>query len=206
MGKRDMRKEIAEAVTASDRALQSLEEAGLYLSKAAGWGVWDLPGGGMFGTFMKHSRLDDASRAMEAAKSHLRRLKRELLDVELPSEFKLEAGDFLAFADYFFDGIIADWMVQTRIKDAEAQVEEAKQRVTRIRSRLYELRAETDRRKKGGKCIMGCLGNVLWFIFRRLYKRAELASDRLPVVYHDHRDSRGAAVLQICKPELFPLW
>ena len=39
---------------------------------------------------------------------------------------------------------------------------------------------------------------------RRMYKRAELASDRLPVVYHDHRDSRGAAVLQICKPELFP--
>ena len=69
MGKRDMRKEIAEAVTASDRALQSLEEAGLYLSKAAGWGVWDLPGGGMFGTFMKHSRLDDASRAMEAVQT-----------------------------------------------------------------------------------------------------------------------------------------
>ena len=136
MEKKDMRKEIAEAVTAADRALQSLEEAGMYLSKAAGWGVWDLLGGGMFGTFMKHSRMDDASRAMEAAKSHLRRLKRELLDVELPSEFKLEAGDFLAFADYFFDGIIADWMVQTRIKDAEAQVEEAKQRVTRIRSRL----------------------------------------------------------------------
>ena len=149
MGKRDMRKEIAEAVTASDRALKSLEEAGLYLSKAAGWGVWDLPGGGMFGTFMKHSRMDDASRAMEAAKSHLRRLKRELLDVELPSEFKLEAGDFLAFADYFFDGIIADWMVQTRIKDAEAQVEEAKQRVTRIRSRLYELKAELPPEKGG---------------------------------------------------------
>ena len=149
MGKRDMRKEIAEAVTASDRALKSLEEAGLYLSKAAGWGVWDLPGGGMFGTFMKHSRMDDASRAMEAAKSHLRRLKRELLDVELPGEFKLDVGDFLTFADYFFDGIIADWMVQTRIKDAEAQVEEAKQRVTRIRSRLYELKAELPPEKGG---------------------------------------------------------
>lgn len=149
MEKKDMRKEIAEAVTAADRALQSLEEAGLYLSKAAGWGVWDLPGGGMFGTFMKHSRMDDASRAMEAAKSHLRRLKRELLDVELPGEFKLDVGDFLTFADYFFDGIIADWMVQTRIKDAEAQVEEAKQRVTRIRSRLYELRAELPPEKGG---------------------------------------------------------
>ena len=103
----------------------------------------------MFGTFMKHSRLDDASRAMEAAKSHLRRLKRELLDVELPGEFKLDVGDFLAFADYFFDGIIADWMVQTRIKDAEAQVEEAKQRVTRIRSRLYELKAELPPEKGG---------------------------------------------------------
>ena len=113
MEKKDMRKEIAEAVTAADRALQSLEEAAGYLSKAAGWGVWDLLGGGMLGTFMKHSRMDDASHAMETAKSHLRRLKRELLDVELPGEFKLDVGDFLTFADYFFDGIIADWMVQT---------------------------------------------------------------------------------------------
>ena len=39
---------------------------------------------------------------------------------------------------------------------------------------------------------------------QRMYKRAELASDRLPVVYHDHRDSRGAAVLQICKLSFFP--
>ena len=61
----------------------------------------------------------------------------------------LDVGDFLTFADYFFDGIIADWMVQTRIKDAEAQVEEAKQRVTRIRSRLYELRAELPPEKGG---------------------------------------------------------
>ena len=52
---------------------------------------------------------------------------------------------------------------------------------------------------------MGCLGNVLWFIFGGCISGLSWLLTGC-VVYHDHRDSRGAAVLQICKPELFPLW
>lgn len=151
MERKDMRKEITEAVRAADMALQSLEEAGTYLSKASDWGIWDMLGGGMFGTFMKHSRMDDAKQAMETAKHHLRRLKRELLDVELPGEFKLDVGNFLTFADYFFDGIIADWMVQSRIREAADQVEEAKQRVRHIQRQLCEMRAALPDQSEGGK-------------------------------------------------------
>lgn len=149
MENKNMYKEIAEAVAAADRTLASLDEARGYLSKASDWGIWDMLGGGMFGTFMKHSRMEDTKHAMETARTQMRSLKRELLDVELPGDFKLDVGDFLTFADYFFDGIIADWMVQSRIKDASQQVENAQMRIRRIKSQLYEMKAELE--SKGGK-------------------------------------------------------
>lgn len=117
----NMDKEIMEAITAADLALESLNEAKKDLSKAAGWGVWDMLGGGLFGTFMKHSRMDDARHAMEMARTRMRGLKSELMDVNLPEDLKLDIGDFLTFADYFFDGIIADWMVQSKINKSSRQ-------------------------------------------------------------------------------------
>ena len=41
----------------------------------------------------------------------------ELSDVDQLVGVDLNISDFLSFADYFFDGIIADWMVQSKIKD-----------------------------------------------------------------------------------------
>ena len=45
-------------------------------------------------------------------------------------------GDFLSFADYFFDGFLADMMVQSRIREAQRQVNDAIYRVENILSRL----------------------------------------------------------------------
>lgn len=52
---------------------------------------------------------------MQQARSALKRFQKELMDVENVEEFHIETGDFLSFADYFFDGIIADWLMQSRI-------------------------------------------------------------------------------------------
>jgi hypothetical protein len=46
---------------------------------------------------------------------------------------------FLSFADFFFDGFIADWLMQDRINTARDQVSEAKQRVNAIRSQLSQM-------------------------------------------------------------------
>ena len=43
---------------------------------------------------------------------------------------------FLRFADYFFDGIVADWLVQDRINNARQQVDEAIRRVEQILRQL----------------------------------------------------------------------
>ena len=70
---------------------------------------------------------------------HLRSLRRELMDLEIPGDFKIDIGEFLNFADYFFDGLIIDWMVQTKIREASDNVKEAIRRVERLRTRLYEM-------------------------------------------------------------------
>lgn len=58
------------------------------------------------------------------------------MDVENVAEFHIEMGDFLSFADYFFDGIIADWMVQSRISDAKRQVDNAIHKVNYVLGQL----------------------------------------------------------------------
>ena len=42
-------------------------------------------------------------------------------------------------SDYFFDGIIADWMVQSKIKDARFQVDKAIRELNRIKNTLLTL-------------------------------------------------------------------
>lgn len=50
----------------------------------------------------------------------------------------LKMNDFLGFADYFFDGIIADWFVQSRINDAKQQIKDAAAEVQGILDGLEE--------------------------------------------------------------------
>ena len=130
------RQEVREVIVAADMAIMSLERARKELDSARRWGLWDIFGGGLLSTLGKHSRMDEANAAMNEAKRHLRNLKRELLDVRVSEDFKLDVGNFLSFADYFFDGFVADFMVQSRINDALEQVEEAITKIRNIRGTL----------------------------------------------------------------------
>ena len=47
--------------------------------------------------------------------------------------------DFLRFADYFFDGAIADWMVQSKIRQGRRQLQQAIARVEEIRRQLWAM-------------------------------------------------------------------
>ena len=137
MKETENRQEVREAIAAADMAIMSLERARKELESARRWGLWDIFGGGLLSTLGKHSRMDEANAAMNEAKRHLRNLKRELLDVRISDDFKLDVGNFLSFADYFFDGFVADFMVQSRIIDALEQVEEAITKIRNIRGSLY---------------------------------------------------------------------
>lgn len=133
------KQEIEEAIAAANRVLMNLREADGSLESAGNWGIWDMLGGGMFTTWFKHSRIDDARKALDNAKNSLRSLRKELLDIDIPADFKLDIGEFITFADYLFDGFFVDWMVQSKIREAQDKVREAIRRVESLRSRLSEM-------------------------------------------------------------------
>ena len=132
-------REINEARTAGREALYSLQQAEKKLDSARGWGIWDMLGGGMISTMVKHSKINDASNLMEEAQQKLFDFQRELQDVQVPARFRVEIGDFLTFADFFFDGLIADWMVQSRIGEAREQVGKAIEKVRQVLRTLDDM-------------------------------------------------------------------
>ncbi len=144
MRNNDTIREINEAQRAGREALLSLQRAEKKLQSARNWGVWDMLGGGMISTLVKHSKMGDASNLMEDARAKLQIFQRELRDVEVPMEFRLEMGDFLTFADFFFDGLVADWMVQSRIADARYEVQAAINKVERMLCTLEQMEEAID--------------------------------------------------------------
>lgn len=132
----DREKELREARLAGQEALDCLNRAAQSLKSAGNWGIVDMLGGGLISTFVKHSKMNDAEALVQQARSALKRFQKELTDVENVAEFHIETGDFLSFADYFFDGIIADWLMQSRINEARTQVENARQKVMYIMGQL----------------------------------------------------------------------
>lgn len=134
----DFYKETQEAISAGERALSSLRNAQNELSSAKNWGLFDMFGGGFVSTLVKHGKMDNAKRYMEQAKYDLNSFCRELRDVNMSVNLNIDTHDFLTFADFFFDGLVADWLVQDRINDARMQVDEAIRRVEQV---LYQLRS-----------------------------------------------------------------
>lgn len=128
----DYNKERQEAIDAGNRALQSLFAAQNDLNSAKNWGIVDMLGGGLVTNLIKHSKMNSAQGRMEQAKFDLQRFSRELGDVSAYINSDFNTADFLSFADYFFDGLVADWLMQDRINNARAQVDEAIRRVQAI--------------------------------------------------------------------------
>lgn len=113
-------KELQEAIEAGNHALLQLKKVQDSLGSAQGWGVWDILGGGLIATAIKHSRIDDARQHVHSAQQALHWFIRELKDVNphLQTDITIDIGGFATFADYFFDGLIMDWIVQSRINES----------------------------------------------------------------------------------------
>lgn len=130
------KREIQEAITAGEKALVSLRKAEEKLSSARNWGIFDMLGGGLFTDMMKHSRLNDASSYLKAAKMDLHMFQRELKDVSSAMDLKIDISGFLLFADFFFDGLVADGLVQMKVSQAREEVQDAIRRVETLVAQL----------------------------------------------------------------------
>lgn len=132
-------KEIKEAVDAGNIALESISSVMSSLDSAEGWGTWDLLGGGLLSDLAKHSNIDDAKAEVERTQMYLRNFRTELADIQIDSDLHIDIGGFAKFADFFFDGLIADWYMQTKIHDSQNNVENVERQVEDVLDKLGKM-------------------------------------------------------------------
>ncbi|GLX68194.1 hypothetical protein [Paenibacillus glycanilyticus] len=116
-------KELREAASACRKLVEALSQANVKLDSAKDWGTYDMLGGGMISTSIKHSRIDDAQDYIYEAQHHLRQLQVELKDLKRTADLYVGIDTMDKFGDFFFDGLITDWIVQDKIKSSISNVE-----------------------------------------------------------------------------------
>jgi DNA repair exonuclease SbcCD ATPase subunit len=141
-------REIDEAIAAAQGVQASLEQVIDSLQSAEGWGTWDMLGGGLLSTAVKHARIDDARDAVQDVQAGMDRFTRELADVQRSTDLKIEISGLDIFADYFFDGLIVDWIVQSKIGQSLDQARRAQERITQAADDLRRLRNEVENHVK----------------------------------------------------------
>ena len=129
------RQELQEAIAAGGHARRQLQDVIKSLESARSWGIWDMLGGGVLATGVKHLRIEDAKKQIHDLQQLLHKFNHELADLN-EIGIKLSIGSFQTFADYFFDGLLIDWFVQSKINNS---LERAKEQLNRVDGTLQAL-------------------------------------------------------------------
>lgn len=151
------KKELREAISAGNHARSTAERVLSSLDSAEDWGTWDLLGGGLLSDIAKHSHLDEAQGAIEHLQSQLRRFKTELADVTIHADLQVNVDGFLRFADYFFDGLFADWAVMDKISQSQTQVRNTKNQIESVLSRLSSMMSAVEQEQTQVKSKLDAL-------------------------------------------------
>lgn len=156
--------QIDEAEEEGDRAEEALEYVIKHLEGASSWGAWDMLGGGLITTAMKHSEIDKSRTYARTAQDQLQRFSSELGDVLEGEPLELEIGGFLGFADYFMDGFFVDAMVQTKIGEAKELAVDAcddvRHALEDLERRRNEVVSQIDALENERKTLLGSQGMV----------------------------------------------
>lgn len=129
--------EIDEAIISGELALKAIESTINELERSEGWGVADILSSGLT-TSKKYNHVDEAGRYAEEAQRTLGRFMREMSDITMITGTEIAVGTFETFADYFFDGLIFDWVVQSEIGKSLDAVKNTKNQTDKVMSKLYE--------------------------------------------------------------------
>ncbi len=141
------KQEIKEAVSAGYSAKGTADRILSELESADGWNTWDMFGGGGIITHMaKHGHLDEAQDLVQELQSKLRRFKTELADIQISANLQVNIDGFLRFADYFFDGLFADWAVGDKISKSQNSVQSTKSQITQMLDKLCGMEASVDQK------------------------------------------------------------
>jgi hypothetical protein len=121
--------ELMEAKEAGETVLGILSLSIDSIESAKSWGMFDMIAGGMISTAIKHIKIDDAESYYAELQLALQKYKKELGDIDFNhKDVSIQIDTIFTVADYIFDGIIIDAIVQSKIN--------------KTREKLYQLNDE----------------------------------------------------------------
>jgi len=136
------RKEIQDVLIIIDQLLPLVDQAEDKFRSARNWGFLDILGGGFIVDLIKHSKLGSAGEIMNRINYLLHDLQRELKEVVIPTDFSMNTASFATFADFLFDGILADVYMQSKIMSSMEQVRELRNRLVYLKDKLINLQRQ----------------------------------------------------------------
>ena len=134
--------EVMEAIAAGNDALAQLDDVERELSRAKGWGWFDLfSKKSLLSSIIKHAKLDNAQEAMDELNETIRRFNRELSDIHISNNVgRISMSGGMRFADWFFDGLLVDGMTLSHIGDSQRECAALREDIEHAMDRLYELK------------------------------------------------------------------
>ena len=133
--------EIQAAINAGTQAFYIARTILEDLDSAKNWSTFDLMGGGLIADMAKYDKLNKVQDQIQDLQNALRGFRTELADVteRISGDLYVEIGDFLHFADYFFDGLFTDWMVYDKINDSRNRTMQTSDQIQKILGQLNEM-------------------------------------------------------------------
>jgi hypothetical protein len=126
--KRELKEAVFSGKQVSEELIKLLENFDI----ADSWGTWDILGGGLIATSIKHDYINSAKENSYALNKLMETFKGELLDISIESDIKIDISGFEVFMDYFFDGFFIDWMVKNKIEDSYGNARKLSEKIEDI--------------------------------------------------------------------------
>lgn len=127
---------VNEALSITNQLLDLVQDAEKSLTSARNWGFIDLLGGGLITDLIKHSKLSRASNSMNQVNYLMQRLQSVLGSIQIPQDYNMKLGGFSTFADFFFDGTLADGYMTYKIMSSIEEVRKLKEKLFSLKQKL----------------------------------------------------------------------
>ena len=132
MKEKNLKQKIEEAVEVGRHTLESLYSAQIKLDSAKSWIVLEGFGGSLLTSMMKHMKTADTREYVEAAKQDIMKFQVVLKSIVMPEEVRSRTGMYIAFATFFLDGTIDEYMMKSNVDNTQEQIADAIQLVDEV--------------------------------------------------------------------------